>query len=822
MDTRKPGLLVQGPLQRYHRGVSMPVPVVCCCSLRDHHGGVGAAHSAVAEQSSLVLFIASDIQHPLETGGRVVVGDRSVRVLQKSQTAASKSVSLLVSLHRHRLPFTMRLELEDWHVAYNQILSDCRQGNGTALLLAHADVDSLAAARILAYMLRQDSVVYQLLPCTSFSRLEAILENQSSDLRAVVLFNMGATRNLTRLFADGSMLEAKIYVMDARRPVHLANVHAGENVCVFWDEVQNDDIPSDGDNLSGNELDSSDDEDEDSSDDEESDDEGEHEFDDDEGEAEMDDGVPSFDDKENQEQDTEYDGEDESEGSRSKRHKKDSLECPEPEEEATEVEPAEDVLPTLTPRQLYEARQNRLRAYYSTGTFHGSPASYVAYRIATQLRFGEISELLWWGCIGVTDAYLHSRLDLSGYMSLAMDLNNACRRLFPNDLHTRVGNTIYAEHLAGAANNQALTKVGFSENGRVLCESDFRFFLLRHSSLFDAMVYSDFVSTRFQLSTNQGMHKLKELLATMGYPLNECQQPFAFMKPSLRRRLREQIREHAEEFGLENFEFTSFFRVTGFQSLLSASDVSYAVTALLECEASNAAIVEEDADPEEQELIQAFSVAFDALSSENAPSSSLAGLSSEGHSISNLVNGGKLTGTTGISHGLRLAITLQRSIMSTAANLMARNAIIRLSHFRYAYVTCTSQAENPGEELVPTGQSTEEEKYHVFAKPLALTRLAHYLMDFHRENGKWTGARARPLILMAEKPRTKTYLVAGYEYPEIAGTFVKNTFGKHFELAAQSMQGTFRFDSFDSHIVEVAATDVQRFIEQLHYLMDSL
>ena len=44
------------------------------------------------------------------------------------------------------------------------------------------------------------------------------------------------------------------------------------------------------------------------------------------------------------------------------------------------------------------------------------------------------------------------------------------------------------------------------------------------------------------------------------------------------------LREHAADFGLPQLEFTSFVRVTGYQSLLSASDTSYALSTLLECE----------------------------------------------------------------------------------------------------------------------------------------------------------------------------------------------------------------------------------------------
>lgn len=196
----------------------------------------------------------------------------------------------------------------------------------------------------------------------------------------------------------------------------------------------------------------------------------------------------------------------------------------------------------------------------------------------------------------------------------------------------------------------------------------------------------------------------------------------------------------------------------------------------------------------------------------------------EGSTVSNLVNGGVLSGQTGIGAGIRLALLLQRSIISTAVSLVDRSAIVRLRHFRYAYITCTSLGESQTRQdlIRPQEDSAADQKTHIFAKPLALTKLAHFLMDMHRENGKWTGAKARPLVLLAEKPQSSTYLVVGYEFAERAGNFVKNRFGQNFELAASSMKGVFKFDSFDSNVVEVSSADVQRFIEQLHYLMDSM
>lgn len=258
---------------------------------------------------------------------------------------------------------------------------------------------------------------------------------------------------------------------------------------------------------------------------------------------------------------------------------------------------------------------------------------------------------------------------------------------------------------------------------------------------------------------------------------------------------------------------------------MSAADTSYAVTALLECDTPATMAADADGNLDDEKIIiEAFNIAYDALNNNMAPVVGLNGLTSEGRDTSSLINGGNLSGNTGIGAGIRLAMKLQNSIISTAKGLVERNSISLLRHFRYAYLTCTSSGENQagGADLIRSSNSSNDEhKYHIFSKPLALSRLAHYLMDMHRETGKWTGSKARPLVLMAEKPQTKSYLVVGYEYPERSGNFVKNQFGKKFEWTAQSMNGTFKFDSFDSNVVEIGANDVQRFIEQLHYIMDS-
>ena len=524
----------------------------------------------------------------------------------------------------------MLLEHDLWHMGYQQILKDCRHdkdnnnGSRTALLLCNADVDAMSSARILSYMLRSDGIHYQLLPCTCYSDLERQLTNMVSeggmdDVSSIVLLNFGATYNLTRLFGkqllqDGAV---KIYVMDCRRPIHLANVYSSRSIVVFFDSAQKiNEMPSDGDNLSGDEESSSSDDSDDSDEEDDSSDDdnkGNEDDDDDEEEANFDNTVEGSgsglrgkkseipDDTsatttttkrggkdKNDDIDPSYDGEDEKDGNddgddndddddddlkeddnsttrESKRQKTNTdreqdndgtstTAADNLNEDEDDDESPKSTQNKISPRELHSQRRNRLRKYYTDGSYFGSPAAFVAYNLATQLRYGEKGDLLWLACVGVTDAYLHSRLDMVGYAALAQKLSDLCVKLFPNNMYDRALNTVYAEDLIGKNNNninnnnnsdQNKTKIALSENGRIFSEKDFRFFMLRHSNLLDSMQYSEYVCTRLQVYTKRGEQQLMEMLAKMGYPLDECRQPFPFMKPNLRRRLKEKLGTHA-------------------------------------------------------------------------------------------------------------------------------------------------------------------------------------------------------------------------------------------------------------------------------------
>lgn len=62
---------------------------------------------------------------------------------------------------------------------------------------------------------------------------------------------------------------------------------------------------------------------------------------------------------------------------------------------------------------------------------------------------------------------------------------------------------------------------------------DFRFALLRHWSLYEAMLHSPHVAVRMQTWADKGRRRLEELLAKMGFRIKDCKLDFCEPHPLL-------------------------------------------------------------------------------------------------------------------------------------------------------------------------------------------------------------------------------------------------------------------------------------------------
>ena len=70
-------------------------------------------------------------------------------------------------------------------------------------------------------------------------------------------------------------------------------------------------------------------------------------------------------------------------------------------------------------------------------------------------------------------------------------------------------------------------------------------------------------------------------------PLEEAKQQFCFMNPNIKRRFKEKIIEVASVFNLNDISMISYSRQFDARTQLSATDMAYAISALLETPMGN-------------------------------------------------------------------------------------------------------------------------------------------------------------------------------------------------------------------------------------------
>ena len=113
-------------------------------------------------------------------------------------------------------------------------------------------------------------------------------------------------------------------------------------------------------------------------------------------------------------------------------------------------------------------------------------------------------------------------------------------------------------------------------------EKEFRFMLFRHWSLYESIYHSTYVASKLGIWREKGRQKLQNLLAKMGFSLAEAHQPYVHMNVDLRKDIYLRLEDNAVAYGLTNLTYRSFHRNYGFKCILSATDVVYSLTALLE------------------------------------------------------------------------------------------------------------------------------------------------------------------------------------------------------------------------------------------------
>ncbi|RLN34558.1 hypothetical protein C2845_PM03G10340 [Panicum miliaceum] len=151
------------------------------------------------------------------------------------------------------------------------------------------------------------------------------------------------------------------------------------------------------------------------------------------------------------------------------------------------------------------------REYYRLGTFHGKPSGCLMYDLAHALR-KNTNELLWLACVALTDQFVHDRITNERYQAAVMELEQ----------HINGSGNLDPSGFGSVLTLKDGTKIRASKTSRIAYEDEPRLMLLREWSLFDSMLCSSYVATKLKTWSDNGLKKLKLLLARMGFPLADC------------------------------------------------------------------------------------------------------------------------------------------------------------------------------------------------------------------------------------------------------------------------------------------------------------
>ncbi|GMH77035.1 hypothetical protein TL16_g07271, partial [Triparma laevis f. inornata] len=652
---------------------------------------------------------------------------------------------------------------------YDQSVASHHSSSKPIIVAVNPTVDGLCSARILCYMLRLDSCTYSLHYLNCPEKLDRLVEDSNNS--TIYLLNCGTKKPIPE--SDNS-----VYCISTLRPVNLRNVHAelssDSGVAVAVGEFATEDevngwlegVPEDGDYLT-------DGEDTDSDSDSDSESEEEEEEDLDEGEAEAD--LSDEEDVENPAKRARI--EEGEEGANTTPASPNPQDDGEDNGEAKEEEEEEEEEPKLKPSQISKQRITQIQSYYSSGLSHGPPSSYVLFRLACGSRFDASRDLLWYAMVGVSAQHNAGLLDDLGYQHLHGILEVHRGKLFPLAPSRDPNNVLLS--------SDGLTQISTSAEGHILRDESIRSLLLTNWNLWDSLFYSQYIGSKLECHLSRGENKLKELLAKMGYPLSSAKQPYSFMSVNSRRNLKSLLQRHSTDYGLEDVLLYEFKRVTGYNSVVSDSDVAHAVQGLIDHNKD-------------------YAEAYDALNCRKG----------EEGTGGNVVNSGAVK--SGISLGIQLAKQSRVAVINAGSSMIEKQEIVTYKHFRFAYIHASSSSANGqgarDENTAPTPQSKDA----ILSSPMVVNQLGRWLVDLHLSSGKWTGRKAKPLIILSENPSKRTYTASAFNCLE---SVANNRFSSRFEMAAKQVGGK-REEVWEDWCWEIENDKVQGFVQQLHLILE--
>ncbi|EFA05648.1 cell division control protein 45 homolog [Tribolium castaneum] len=388
-------------------------------------------------------------------------------------------------------------------------------------------------------------------------------------------------------------------------------------------------------------------------------------------------------------------------------------------------------------RRLWEAKRFDIIAEYSQYTYYNKASAIAMFKLAWFLNKDD-KDLLWLAIVALTEQYILGKIENSQYVLAVGELQSHSNRL-----RNRSNDT------------DGLTSL------RITYENDLKLVLYRHWSVESSLKYSMFTACKLKLWSHRGSKKLYELLADMGLPLSQSQQAFESMDLQLRKEFHQSIEKLSEKYNLEDLVFTSFVLQYGYRNKYCASDIVYAMFAILESSPKET--------PEE-----CFNSALDCLTRNKKDV---------------------------VQKAIERAKIITKTIFKTVQAAIDMKQIITAGNFVY-YIIQEGCLD-----------------WYMFSNQYILLLLAQFILRAYVSMSRNRKAPDLPLIISAPKNLDLgTCVILGI--PPLRQNSPKNNLGRAFEEAAENINYEVLSDYFDTSYFEINIKDRTRFFDALTALFD--
>ncbi|CAH0549110.1 unnamed protein product [Brassicogethes aeneus] len=388
-------------------------------------------------------------------------------------------------------------------------------------------------------------------------------------------------------------------------------------------------------------------------------------------------------------------------------------------------------------KRLWEDKRNKLLFEYSQFTYYSKASAITMFTLAWKVNLDD-KNLLWLAIVALTEQMLFGKIENTQY---ALEIGTL--QAHATRLHNKTNDTDVLTSL----------KINF--------EKDLKLSLYRHWSVEESLKYSMFTAVKMKLWSLKGDKKLQELLANMGFPLVQTRQAFKSMDLQLRKEFHGSLEKLSDKYGLQDIIYASFTLKYGYRNKYCASDIVYALLAILE------------ASPREKKMEECFNLSLDCLSRTKKD----------------------LT-----DNAIEKAKVITKTLFKTVQSALDMKQIITAGPFIY-YIIHEGCLD-----------------WYMFSHLHVLSLLAQFILRAYVAMSRNKRAATLPLIVSAPKQlEMGTCVILGI--PPLCENSPKSFFGKAFEQAAERIRMEPGSDFFDTSYFELHTKDRTRFFDALTALL---